>query len=103
MVQVATEGREAAYVARTRPNRGDLQWLIPVRIENEDLHEKGAVLFPVSVEAHRIPHFFMATSFHALTNPNREAVRLRSKPVSFSGTAVDLKGFVVLDFEGWVS
>jgi hypothetical protein len=76
MVQVAAESSTAVCVLWSQPNAGDLQWLFPIRVRNQDSNHKGAIFFCLGVNAYRMPDFFAL--IHSQTLAHLDGGRIRA-------------------------
>ena len=68
VVQIAAECAEGVQIAEAGANRSDLQWLVPVRIENDHSHDQGAVFLLLTFDCDGVPHLLMIGT--ALISPN---------------------------------
>jgi hypothetical protein len=79
-------------------NAGDLQWLIPTRMADQNPNRRLIALFP-GLDNHGVPYLFPAKSADALTDRHRDAVCPRSEGAYRASGAVNLKCASVLWFQ----
>jgi len=68
VVQIAAECAEGVGIVRAGANRSDLQWFVPVRIENDHSQDQGAVLLLLTFNCDGVPHLLGSVTPNALAD-----------------------------------
>src|SRR5260370_42505403 len=75
VVEITREGDQVGGIVGPRADGGDLQRAVPIGVEDDYPHEKGAIRFLLAIYRKRIPHVQSTRAAHALLDPKTQQDR----------------------------